>query len=192
MVVTKFSARTATIKFHTSAVTFDVSTLLSAETYSGGTINEAKNITVAMPKSELELIPLLGETTITIGNGVPVASMSQNSIIDEKNWTNAVVTGTLVLDGDEILETLTSGSGTAVASNSYKRYAPGDSVSGKTRITVGALMIDLNNGSEAVTVVLSNVTINLGEVKPTGADGHFEQDFEATCLPEHFAMDYKT
>ena len=192
MVVTKFSARTATIKISDSAVTFDESTLLSAETYGTGTINEAKNITVTMPKSELEMVPLLGETAQSIGSNVPVGNTAQNAIIDEKNWTNAIVTGTLVLDGDEIIEAMTSGSGTAVASATYKRYNLGDSASGKTRVTVGALLIDLDNGSEAVTVVLSNVLFNIGEVKPTGADGHMEMDFEATCLPEHFAMDYKT
>ena len=192
MVVTKFSARVATIKISSTAVVFDTSTLLSAESYSTGTINEAKNITVAMPKSELEIIPLLGETAQSIGAGIPVANTAQNAVIDEKNQTNAVVTGTVVLDGDEIFEAMVAGSGTATGSATATRYAAGDSASGKTRVKVGALLIDLDNGSEQVTVVLSNALFNLGEVKPTGADGHFEQDFEATCLPEHFALEYKT
>lgn len=189
MAITKFSARTATIKISNSAVTFDTGTLLASETYSTGTINEAKNITVTPPKSEIEIIPLLGETAQSIGNGIPVGITSQNAVLDEKNWSKAIVTGTLVLDGDEIIEAMTSGSGTSI-SGGLTRYALGDSASGKTRVKIGALMIDFSNGSEQVTVVLSNVYFNMGEVKPTGADGHFEMDFEASCLPEDFALEY--
>ena len=155
MVVTKIAARKATIKFSTSAVTFDTGTLLASETY-GTTVTEAKNITITVPKSEIVMIPLLGETAQSIGSNVPVANTAQNAVLDEKNWTGATVTGTVVLDGDEIFEAMTSGSGTSITGG-ITRYALGDSASGKTRVTVGALMIDLNNGSEQVTVVLSNV-----------------------------------
>lgn len=188
MAVTKISARNATIKFSTSAVVFDTSTALNAETYAN-TVASAKNITVTFPKSDLELVPLLGESTNAIGSNVPVANTSQNAILDEKNWTLGMVSGTLVLRGDEDLEPLLFGSGQAITGG-YTRYSIGDSASGKTRVTVGVLLIDLYNGSERATVVMAKALLNFGELKPTGTDGHFEIDFEGACLPENMALEY--
>ena len=189
MAITKFSARVAKIKYIASALTFDASTALDAE--SGTTIvSSVKNITVTPPNGETELMPLLGESTQTIGSGgVPATNTSQNAFLDEKNFGVATVTGTLVLRGDEDFESMIVGGG--VATVSATRYTFGDSASSKKRILDGAIIIDLDNGSEIVTFAFGNPIMNMGELKPTGPDGHFEVDFEATCLPENFAFEYK-
>ena len=188
MVVTKFSARVAKIKYSSSAITFDTTALLDAETTTA-TVASVKNITISIPKSELEQMPLLGETGKTVGVGIPNTATSQNAFLDEKAYGLCVVTGTMVLRGDEDFEAMIVGAGTSVTGGT--RYTFGDSASGKKRVTDGALIIDLDNGSEVVTFALANILMNFGELKPTGADGHFELDFEGTCLPENFAWEYK-
>ena len=188
MVVTKFSARVAKIKYSSSAVTFDDSNALDSESTTA-TVASIKNVTIAIPQGEIEQIPLLGETTNTVGAGIPNTNTSQNAFLDEKNFGLCVVTGTMVVRGDEDFEAMIVGAGTSVTGGT--RYTFGDSTSGKTRVTDGALIIDLDNGSEIITFALGNVLMNFGELKPTGADGHFEIDFEASCLPENFGFEYK-
>lgn len=190
MVVTKISARKATLKFSTSAVTFDTSTALNAETYGTLTVVSCKNLTLSKPKSEVEQIPLLGETAKSIGSNIPRSGTFQNVIMDEKNYSNATLTGTAVLKGDEDFELLATGSGTAITGG-YTRYSYGDSTATTgARPTVGAILIDLYNGSERFSAVMCNVYVNIGEIKPTGGDGHFEVDFELTCLPEDYADEF--
>lgn len=188
MAVTKFSARVAKVKYSSSAIEFDTTALLDAESTTA-TLASVKNITIAIPKGEIEQIPLLGETTSSIGAGIPNTSVSQNAFLDEKNFGLCVVTGTLVVRGDEDFEAMIVGAGTSVTGGT--RYTFGDSQSSKKRVTDGALIIDLDNGTQIVTFALGNVYMNFGELKPTGADGHFEIDFEATCLPENFGYEYK-
>lgn len=190
MSITNIKARKATLKFSASAVTFDTGTALSGETY-GTTIISGKDVTLTFPKTEVEQVPLLGESTVTIGVGNPRTGVFQNAFMDEKNTTNAMLSGTLVLTGDEVIEGLMTGSGTAIT-GSYIRYSIGDSTATTgARPTIGAILVDFNNGSEQVSAVLSNVYANFGELKPTGADGHIEVGFEANCLPENFAWEYK-
>ena len=188
MVVTKFSARVAKIKYSSSAITFDTTALLDAESTTA-TVASIKNVTISVPKGELEQVPLLGETANTVGVGIPNTNTSQNAFLDEKNFGLCVVTGTMVLKGDEDFEAMVVGAGTSVTGGT--RYTFGDSASGKTRVTDGALIIDFDNGSEVVTFAMGNILMNFGELKPTGADGHFELDFEGSCLPENFGFEYK-
>ena len=191
MAVTKISARKATIKFITSAVTFDTGTLLNAETYSTLTVVSCKNVTLTKPKSEVEQVPLLGETSKTIGAGIPRTGTFQNSFMDEKNYSNASLTGTAVLRGDEDWELFATGTGTTITGG-YTRYSYGDSTATTgARPSAGAILVDLNNGSETFSAVLNTPFVNIGDIKPTGTDGHFEVDFEATCLPEDYADEFK-
>jgi len=194
MTVTKIPARNATIKYTPTAITFATTSTLAASMTAQGdevTITSAKNVTVTIPKSEVELVPLLGETAQVIGSNIPVATTAQNCIIDEKNYGMSQITGTLVLKGDEDFEPMIFGSGTQIATNTYTRYGMGDSASGKKRVVVGSILVDLNNGSENVSVAMANISMNLGDMKPTGADGHWEVDFDGSCLPENTALEYK-
>ncbi|MBI2136560.1 hypothetical protein HYU06_05805 [Candidatus Woesearchaeota archaeon] len=193
MAVTNFKASHATIKFSTSAVTFDTSTNLDDETYAT-TVVAAKNITITRPKREVEQVALLGTSTITIGAGNPRTGIFQNAFMDEKNASNAKFSGTLVLTGDEVFEALATGSGTAIAgTNASTRYSYGDSTATTgARPTVGAIMITLHNNAtdssgEVFSCVFSNVYVNFGDLKVTGSDGHFEIDVEGECLPEGYA-----
>ena len=190
MPVTKISARKATLKFSSSAVVFDTGTALNAESFATMTVITAKNVTLSKPKSEVEKIDLLGESTFTIGSGIPRTGVFQNSVMDEKTYSNAKFTGTAILKGDEDFELLATGTGT-VTTGSLTRYSYGDSTASTgARPIVGAFMLDLYNGSERFTAVMSNVYCNIGDIKPTGADGHFEADFEMTCLPEYYADEF--
>src|SRR3990167_5846651 len=154
MPVTKITARKATLKFSTSAVTFDTAAALNAETYGTLTLVSAKNVTLAKPKGEVEQVPLLGETAVTIGSNIPRSGTFQNAFMDEKNFTNAVLTGTAVVRGDEDWELLATGSGTAITGG-YTRYSYGDSTATTgARPTAGAILVDLYNGSERFSAVL--------------------------------------
>ena len=188
MVVTSFKARHSTVKFLGSALTFDTGTALNAETYSGGTIASFKNLTITLPRSDTEQIPLLGESAQTIGAGFPSTGTFQNAALDEKNWTNAKFSGTLVLRGDEDFEALITGGGTATT-GSLTRYMFGASTTSKTRVTTNAVLLDFYNGSERVSTVFANAICNFGDIKYTGSDGHLEIDVDGECLPESFGYE---
>ena len=183
-----------TLKFHSSAVTFDATTVISGETYTD-TIIQCKDITVTPPKGEAEKVDLLGTETVTIGAGNPITGVWQNAVYDEKSFSDGEMKCTLVLVGDytnlpDFLK-LTSGTGMDIGPNTYTRFGFGDSTSGQARVTTGAIVLLLNNGAEEVSVVLSSPVVNMGDIKPTGMDGHFELEFEAKCLPKGFAIEIK-
>ena len=189
MATTIIRARQATLKFATSAVTFDTGTALNAETF-GTTIVTAKNLTLTKPKSEPKQIDLLGETAVTIGSNVPRTGTFQNAVMDEGAYTGAMLKGTALLRGDEDFELLATGTGTAIT-GALTRYSYGDSTATTgARNIASAVLIDLYNGSERMSAVMVKSRINIGDRKPTGTDGHWEVDFELTCLPEEYADEF--
>ena len=189
MATTIIRARQGTLKFATSAVTFDTGTALNAETF-GTTVVTAKNLTLTKPKSEPKQIDLLGETAVTIGSNVPRSGTFQNAVMDEGAYTGAMLKGTSVVKGDEDFELLATGTGTAIT-GSYTRYSYGDSTATTgTRNIANAILIDLYNGSERFSAVMVKSRVNIGDIKPTGTDGHYEVDFELTCLPEDYADEF--
>ena len=186
MVTTIFRGRQGTLKFATSAVTFDTTTALSGETF-GTTIVSGKNFTLTPPRSEAKQIDLLGETAVTIGANVPRTGTFQNVAMDEEAYKGAMLKGTLVLRGDEDFEALAAGTGTAITGG-YTRYSYGDSTATTgARNVATAVLIDLYNGSERFSAVMVKSRINIGDRKPTGPDGHWEVDFDMFCLPEDYA-----
>ena len=189
MAITTIKARNSTVKIMNSAVTYDATTVLNAETYSTGTIASFKNLTITPPKSESEQITLLGESAQTIGAGYPSTGTFQNAAMDEKNWSNAMFSGTLVLRGDEDFEALPAGGGTSITGG-YTRYMLGASTTSKTRVTTNAILFDGYNGSERFSAVFNNAICNFGEIKFTGPDGHLEIDIEGQCLPEYYGFEY--
>jgi len=197
MAVTKFSARHATIKLSTTAVTFDASTNLDDETYAT-TIISAKDVTITPPKSEVEQVALLGTSAQTIGAGIISTGTFQNCILDEKNWSNGKVSGTLVLTGDEQVEIAALGAGNAIAgTEASTRYGFGDMAASKERTKVGALMITLHNNTtdasgEVFTFGMTNPIFMIGDIKPTSAEGgHWEIGFEAEALPYDCAAEFQ-
>lgn len=175
----------ASIKFHARQCSFKYANSISIDTsgpldgdFSGGTAisGSTKDLTLTVPEGAVEMENFLGEDA----NGF------QNAKFNESAFAEGMAEGTFVVEGDEILESLAFGSGTAVTGG-FTRYQPGDG----SRVLTGALLLNLDNGSEEVNVVLNNVVINIGEIKPTGTDGHWEMGFSAKCLPADFYIEYK-
>jgi len=159
---------------------------------------QCKNMTITYPKGEVEKIDLLGTESTTTGAGVPSTGVFQNACMDEKPYTNGKISGTLIFtvhnDGaaaklPDFID-LATGAGQAV-STTFHRHTFGDSTAGQTRVLVGAILLNLDNGTNNATAVLNAPYVMLGELKPSGADGHYEMDFEAECLPKNFALEVK-
>ena len=164
-----------------SAISVATTSLLDSQVSSGAIESNCKNITIVEPEGAIDKIDLLGET-----------SGFQNAQLDYKPFGLGSITGTLVQPGDEVLEAWAFGGGTAVpTSPTHHRYQAGDSTSGKTRIAA-AFLVNLDDGTDEVTILLNNAYITkLGDRRIAGADGHWEQDFTAVCLPKDFYVEYK-
>lgn len=195
MAITRFSARDASIRLSSTQITWDLATNLDDETL-GITIVSAKDVTVAIPKSEVELVPLLGTTAQTIGSGVITTGTFQNMIFDEKNYGTGKITGTLVLTGDEQFEQLALGAGRATSgTNVSTRYGFGDIT--LDRVRVGSVLVTLHNNQtdssgEVVSVAMNNCRFMIGEIKPTSAEGgHWEIGFEVEAMPQDCAIEFQ-
>ena len=175
-----FKTREATIKMSASAITIDASGPIDAD-FTGAADLQVKNITVTAPEGALEILTFLGET-----------SGFQNAAIEQKAYTMASVSGTLVLDGDEqvIINIMGGATGDAITGG-YTRYQIGESTSGDARSVVSAFLLNVDNTSEEASFVLNNCIFNIKEIKPTDSDGHFEIDFEGSCLPKDFYIEFK-
>jgi len=198
--VTSFRARQGTAAYATGAVTWDNSTPIDNETFTAN-IAELKDISVTYPEQEYEKVDFIGNSAQTVGanqqstgtaTGV-VAGNFQNQAVQMTSVGMWQVEGTLVFKGDEDVADLL-GLGTSQAiTGGYTRYAVGDiaAAGNFVRNTLGSFRLYLNNGSEESTILLSNVYATLGDVKPTGADGHYERTFTLMCLAKDGAVEYK-
>jgi len=173
-----WKARETTVKIIAAdSLSIDASGSLDADFGAGTDITgKCKNVTIVEPEIDQEKIDLLG----TDGNSF------QNAALDAKPATMAECSGTLVHDGDEVLETFAYGSGTSI-SGGYTRYQVGDG----DKDDIG-MLINLDDGSNEVNIVLDNAWITkLGDRKLDSADGHWEQDFTIKCLPKDYYIEYK-
>jgi len=173
-------ARESVIKFaDASTVTITSSDALDTFFSSGTSVEgNIKNVTIVEPELAVEKIDLLGET-----------SNFQNQVLEPKPVGLASISGTLVMPGDEVLETFFMGSGLSI-STTHVRYQVGSSASGKTR-TECAILVNLDDNTDEVNIVMDDALITkLGDKKIT-ADGHWEQDFEAVCLASDYYVEYK-
>lgn len=174
-------AREGSVFFTTSDLTMSTASTLA--TIWGGTADtNVKNITISAPEGALDKIDCLGET-----------SNFQNQFIDEKSWGMASMTGTMILDGDEmtVMKMITGSSGTAITGG-YTRWQMGSSASGNIRIKVGGVLVTITDGTNVASIAMDNAYVTkFGDIKLTGADGHWEVDFEATCLVKDFYIEFK-
>ena len=193
-------ARNAVLHADISAITFASATSLD-QSQGGATIFKVKNLNITPPMSEVEKIDLWGEDLLdTIGSNVLVTGTFQHQAVDEKSWTLARVTFTLVMSGDEAgsttpngdsLETLFHGSSQIDVADvpAFTRMVYGDSTT-SARIVVGNLGFVWNNGTQIKNCQMSKVIVTkMGDMKPTGADGHWEQDCEAVALHNNFTIE---
>jgi hypothetical protein len=172
-----FRARQTLMKIdEASDVTITTSAALDTFYGSATTLANVKNVTIAIPEGAVDKIDLIGVD----GNSF------QNQDVDIKPFGMATLSGTLVHGGDEVLEPFAYGSGTAIAAT-HHRYRLGDG----NRPTV-SILTKLTDGTDIVNVALDNAYITkLGDAKLSGADGHWEQDFNITCLPRDTHVEYK-
>ena len=149
-----------------------------------GNVNQvqafSKSLTVAVPEGAVEMVNFLGIDS----------SSFQNAELEEKPFDVGGISGTLVLNDTEVLETLFYGSGTAI-STTYRRYQPGIlSSSGRPDV---AILVDIYDAVslKRVSVVLNNAKVTkLGDIKISGPDSHFEVEFNAVCLPRDFYIEF--
>jgi len=181
------------IKLATAISSVDDSADLSGEISSSSETYEnvqarAKNTTIAIPEGSIDKVDFLGVDSNSF----------QNAELEEKSFSNAGISGTIVLDNVEVLESFYYGDGTSATDTdvSGKTYQAGIlSSSGRKE---SAILITLDNGStttskKKLNFLLNNAKITkLGDVKLSGPDSHFEVDFEATCLPRDFYMQFLT
>jgi len=157
-----------------------------------GQIIACKNITLTPPKGETEPVHLLGVEATADGAGVPITGSFQNAIVDEKSWGMGTLTCTLIVTGnhDDLPDFIQQACGTGLAiSTTHRRYSFGDSTANQARTSAGAIILNLYNGVEEFNVLLNKPYVNVGDIKPTSIQGHFEIEFEAKCLAKDFIIE---
>ena len=190
-------ASQAILAYKTDVSSTDLSGNLAALiTASTEQVIQCKDLTITPPKTESEQVALLGTNSSTAGAGVAATGVFQNALQDFKNTTNAEITGTLAFtlanDGDSAsmpdFINLATGTGQAI-STTHHRHTFGDSTANQTQLLNGGIFIVFDNGQTAGVTMMINATVNLGDIKPTGMDGHFEAEFTANCLPCSFVLE---
>lgn len=194
--VSHIHTRNAVLYVQKTAITFAAAVSLD-QAYGSSTSFKVKNIDFTPPESEAELINLWGSDALdTVGSAVSTVGTFQIQAIEEKAWTLAKVKFTVPFSHDEIglttpngnsIEVLFSGEGMDIADTpAFTRYTSGDFVT-YTRSLIGNLGFVFNNGSGIQNINMNKVIITkMGGIKPTGVDGHWEQDCEAVCLAKDF------
>lgn len=190
------------VYYSNSQVTFSGSAAISGNAVitTATQLIQMKNLTFTPPKGEVEVVNLMGEETTTTGAGVPSTGSFQNQIFDEKAWTEAILTGTMIFtahsDGSiatfiipDLIKAVT-GDGQAI-STTYHRHTFGDTTSGQTRVTAGAIFVVMKNGVEEATLCMNKPFITLGEIKPTGEEGYYEVDVEIKALCKNAVLELK-
>ena len=175
MAKVKWAAKQATVKFIDDAsITLDSSTSYSSQFSSGTEVTSyMKDVTVTPPELSVEPINTLGSDT----NGF------QNAYTEEKPAGMAVISGTLVMQGDEVFETFFT---SATNASGYTDY-----MYNSDKRNEKAMLVNFDDSTDEVDIVFKTAFMKLGERKPTGTDGHWEQSFEAKCLASNYREQFK-
>ncbi len=194
-----FTAGQGNLAYVTSAPTYtDAGAIAALANILDLQVIQCKNVTISVPVGSVQKIDLLGTESTTTGSGVVATGVFQNALMNESPWTNGKISGTLILtahnDGTSPLLPdffdLATGAGDVI-STTYHRHTFGDSTAAQVRVLTGAILLNLDNSVQQATAVLNAPYVNLGELKPTGSDGHWEIDFEAECLPKDMVVEIK-
>jgi len=188
-----FHAAQGLLWYDTAEVTFTESAALDTyfETATTAQVVACKEITITPPKGETEKVDLLGTETTEDGAGVPITGTFQNAIFDEKSWSDATMTCTLILTGNaaDIPDFFELACGAGLDIGTRHRYSFGDSTTGQARSSLGAICLNLYNGVQEFNAVFNKPYVNVGDIKPTSMEGHFEVSFEVKCLAKNFVCD---
>lgn len=186
---TTIRASKAVVYLKSTAVTVATGDTLVSEFAAATDIqNHVKNLVITPPIGAIDKVDLLGETT----SGLQPLQTFQNLLLEEKSWSLAKCTGTILLKPNEDpFDDMISGDGTQAVTGAYTRRQYGGSDSSKLR-KVGALLVHIPiSATDIRSILLNNAYIvSLGDIKATGADGHLERDFEITCTPDNYADDF--
>ena len=175
--VPSFHAVQGVLWVSSAEITYDEATSLISK-FTATTVSQiiaCKNITITAPKGELEKVDLLGTESTADGAGVPITGEFQNAIYDEKSWSDATMTCTLIVTGNaaDIPDFLQVACGVGLDVGDFHRYSFGDSTAGQKRVTAGAVILALSNGVATVSVLLTKPYANVGDRKPTPMEEHF-------------------
>lgn len=132
-----------------------------------------KDVTITPPEMEVELVNTMGEDS----NGF------QNSYEEEKPSTMATLTATLIMQGDEIFET---GMTSAAGATGYSDY-----IFNANKRDNKSYVVNFDDTVDEISVVFYNSYVKLGERKPTGMDGHWEQSIELKVSPQGYREQFK-
>lgn len=191
--VSVFKAHETVVKLKTGAV--NVSTTAPLASLFTGTTEEItsymKNVTITPPEGAVDKQDLLGVDEKGF----------QNAVMDEKPYGMAVMTGTLVLDGDtwqafssQLESTIATGE---PVSTTHKRYQFGkmsDTTVGRPTVAALVQLKKPYTGTpvDEVTILFNNAKMTkIGDYRIGGPDGHWEVDISLTCLPKDWYIEYK-
>jgi len=169
-----------------SAMTPDASSTLFEKYPTAGKhqfSSKLKNVTIAEPEGAIEKVDLCG-----------VSSSFQNAELDFKPYGIARISGSLLHESDwaasDALEEWVE-VGTDYNSGGSHAFQPGKGTYGDGRVAC-AILVRLYDTTDEVNILMDNAYITkLGDRRLSGADGHWEQDFEAVCLPSGYFVEYK-
>jgi len=167
--VNVFYAKEATVKIDAAGTsTFATNTVLDTEASSATAITaQFKDLSINMPVGDVEKIDLLGTT-----------SSYQNAEMDEKPAGLYEVSGTLILEGDELLNAEVWGSPTA-AGGTHSTYSTG--LASRSQVE---LMINLDDGTDEVNFAFDYAYITQFDVS-LASDGHVEVSVTFKGLPKY-------
>lgn len=158
----------------TGDVTISNSTVLDTAFASATEITEQhKGFSVNLPIGDVNKIDLMGVTSQD-------STDYQNAEVEELPAGMVEISGTIVLPGDELMESEIFGTGTA-AGGTHTTYEPGQA----TRTKV-AILLNLDDGTDEVSFAARNAYLTKYDISATGADGHFEVSVTFKCLPRDF------
>ena len=162
-----FFPKDATIKIDAAGTSsFAANTVLDTAASAGMAITgQFKDISITLPIGDVEKIDLMGTT-----------SSFQNAELQENPAGLCEVSGTIIIPGDELLESEVFGTGTA-AGGTHTTYQTG--LASKTAVEV---LLNVDDGTDEVNFAIDNAHIT--EYNPTmSADGHLEASVTFKCLP---------
>ena len=152
------------------SVTISASTVLDTAFSSATTVTgQFKDFSMTPGIGDADIIHLLGTT-----------SSFQNAELEEKPAGICEISGTIVVPGDEIMESEIFGTGTA-AGGTHTTYQPG--LASRTKL---AILLNQDDGTDELNFAVTNAVLTSYEPKFSGADGHLEASVTFKCLPKDF------
>lgn len=162
-----------------SDVTLDLTSTIASKFTSGSTVLStiAKDVTVTPSEGAVDQTNYMGKD----------ANDFQNATLTEKPFGMAKVSMSLTQDAISQILTKFAGTGTTITGG-YKRFQIGKATA---RVPV-AILINMSDADEYVAILLHNALISkMGDRKQGGADGVWEFEVEANCLPKDYYEEYK-